>query len=161
MRDNRRVRRDLTRPIPVADQLVRRRRWRLPLGLAALIVLVALAAAVFVLPLQAWWNQEDALDQRRRELATLTEVNDRLEAEIARLNTDAGVVEAARDELGFVQRGERRLSLVERTPLNDELPDHWPYSVVAAILDARAAHAAVAALEASRQSSDIGDTPRG
>ena len=125
------------------------------------MVVGALAAAVFVLPFQAWWNQDDALDQRRRELATLSEVNDRLEGEIARLNTDAGIIEAARNELGFVQRGERRLSLVERTPLGDELPDHWPYSVVAAILDARSAHAAVAALEAFRLSSDIGDTPRG
>lgn len=161
MSNNRRVRRDLTRPIPVDDQLVRRKRWRLPLGLAALVVIVALAASVFVLPVQTWWNQDDALDLRRRELATLTEVNARLEAEIARLNTDAGVLEAARDELGFVQRGERRLALVERTPLGDELPDQWPYSVVEAILDARAAHAAVAALEALRQSGDIGDTPAG
>jgi cell division protein FtsB len=158
---NRRVRRDLTRPIPVADQLVRRRRWRWPLAAMVMIVLAALAAALFVLPFQAWWNQQDSLDQRRRELETLTEVNARLEAEIARLNTDAGVIEAARNELGFVQLGERRLALVERNPLGATLPDHWPYSVVDAILDARASHAAAAALADIQGLSDMGDTPAG
>lgn len=161
MSNNRRVRRDLTRPIPAADQLVRRRRWRFPLTFAAVVVVAAGIAAALVLPFQSWWTQGEELEQRRRELATLTEVNARLEAEIARLETDAGVVEAARDELGFVQRGERRLSLVERTPLGDELPDLWPYSVAAAILDARSAHAAAAALEQQRQSGDNGDTPAG
>jgi cell division protein FtsB len=118
------------------------------MGIMVLAVLVALGAALFVLPLQAWWNQNDALEQRRVELITLTEVNHRLEAEIARLHTDAGVIEAARNQLGFVQLGERRLALVERSPLSATLPDLWPYSVVDAILDARAAHAAAAALAA-------------
>lgn len=126
-----------------------------------LVVLAALAAALFVLPFQAWWNQQDALDQRRRELAILTEVNARLEAEIARLDTDAGVIEAARNELGFVQLGERRLALVERNPLDATLPDHWPYSVVDAILDARASHAAAVVLADIQGSSDMGDTPAG
>lgn len=137
------------------------------MGVVVLAVLLALGAAVFVLPLQAWWNQNDALEQRRVELATLTEVNSRLEAEIARLNTDAGVIEAARNQLGFVQLGERRLALVERSPLSATLPDRWPYSVVDAILDARASHAAAAALAAlalpdgQDRHGDIGDTPGG
>ena len=133
--------------------------WVLIVG--TLTVLVAVVAIVVVLPFQTWRNQDDELAQRQRELETLTEVNTRLEAEIERLNTDAGVIEAARNELGFVQRGERRLSLVERTPLGDELPDQWPSSVVDAILDARAAHAAVAALEAARRSGVNGDSPAG
>jgi len=134
-------------------------KWVLIVG--TLTVLVAVVAIVVVLPFQTWRNQDDELAQRRLELETLTEVNSRLEAEIERLNTDAGVIEAARNELGFVQRGERRLSLVERTPLGDELPDRWPSSVVDAILDARAAHAAVAALEAARRSGVNGGAPAG
>ncbi len=161
MSHNRRVRRDLTRPIPAADRLVRRPRWRFLTGVVVLVVLVALAGTLLVSPLQSWWNQDEALEQRKVELATLTEVNTRLEAEIARLNTDAGVIEAARNELGFVQRGERRLALVERSPLGATLPDQWPYSVVDAILDARASHAAAAALSAVRESGDMGDTPAG
>jgi cell division protein FtsB len=131
------------------------------MSLVVLTVLGALIAAIFVLPFQAWWNQGDALDQRRTELATLLEVNQRLEAEIARLATDAGVIEAARNQLGFVQRGERRLALVERSALGATLPDVWPYSVVDAILDARAAHAAAAALAAIMESGDMGAPPAG
>jgi len=131
------------------------------LVVGTLTVLAAMVVIVVVLPLQTWRNQDDELAQRRLELETLTEVNTRLEAEIERLNTDAGVIEAARNELGFVQRGERRLSLVERTPLGDELPDQWPSSLVDAILDARAAHAAVAALEAARRLGINGDAPAG
>jgi cell division protein FtsB len=155
------VRRDLTRPIPVAHQLVRKRRWKLSFAGMVVIVAGALAAVIFVSPFQAWWSQQDSLDQRRRELETLTEVNARLEAEIERLNTDAGVIEAARNELGFVQLGERRLALVEGNPLAAQLPDHWPYSVVDAILDARASHAAAAALTTLQGLSDRGDTPAG
>lgn len=161
MRHNPRVRRDLTRPIPVDNQLVRKRGWKLPFAGIVVIAGAAIAAAIFVFPFQAWWSQQDSLDQRRRELETLTEVNARLEAEIARLNTDAGVIEAARNELGFVQRGERRLALVERNPLAAQLPDYWPYSVVDAILDARASHAAAAAMANIQRLSDIGDTPAG
>ena len=105
-------------------------------------MLAAFGVALFVLPVQTWWDQRDDLDERREELAVLIEVNARLEDEIARLNTDAGVIAAARDELGFVQVGERRLVLVDRDGEPANLPTRWPYSVVDAVLDAREAHAA-------------------
>lgn len=105
-------------------------------------MLGAFGVALFVLPVQTWWDQRDDLDERRDELAVLIEVNARLEDEIARLNTDAGVIAAARDELGFVQVGERRLVLVDRNGEPANLPTRWPYSVVDAVLDAREAHAA-------------------
>lgn len=124
-------------------------------------MLGAFGVALFVLPVQTWWDQRDDLDERRDELAVLIEVNARLEDEIARLNTDAGVIAAARDELGFVQVGERRLVLVDRNGEPANLPTRWPYSVVDAVLDAREAHAAaeLAARLAAQAAADPDTAP--
>jgi hypothetical protein len=128
-------------------------------------VLGSFGAALFVLPLQTWWDQSEDLENRREELAVLLEVNRRLETEIERLSTDAGVIAAARDELGFVQVGERRLVLVDRDGEPADLPVRWPYTVVDAILDARQAHAAaelaarLAAEQAARDAAATNTTP--
>lgn len=53
MRHNPRVRRDLTRPIPVDNQLVRKRGWKLPFAGIVVIAGAAIAAAIFVFPFQA------------------------------------------------------------------------------------------------------------
>lgn len=131
-------RRDLTRPIPREDQLVRGPRAKGPLALVAALIVVALGASVFVLPFRDWLRQGDDLDRRQAELDTLDDVNARLEREIERLQTPSGIAEAARDELGFVVPGEQRLALVDRGALPDTLPSGWPYSVVTGVLTARA-----------------------
>lgn len=130
-------RRDFTSTIPRERQLVRKRRFRVPLTLLAVAIVAALAAAVFVLPVRDWWRQGDDLGQREQELVTLQEVNTRLQTEIDRLQTPAGVAEAAREELGMVEPGERRLSLVDRGNQPSALPAGWPYSVVTGIVGAR------------------------
>lgn len=135
---------DLTRPIPREDQLVRGRRTRGPLALVAVVIVLALAASVFVLPFRDWLRQGDDLGQRQNELAILEDVNARLESEIERLQTPAGIAEAARDELGFVVPGAERLAIVDRGELPAALPSGWPYSVVTGVLTARTAELALA-----------------
>lgn len=133
---------DLSRPIPRDRQLVTRRANRALLALCALGVVVSFAAALFVLPVKAWFRQGDDLAQRRHELSVLTAANDELAAEVNRLQTSAGIEEAARQEIGYVGQGEQRVSVLPAPQAPLTLPTGWPYDTVTQIITARAAAAA-------------------
>lgn len=134
-----RRRSDFTHAIPREDQLVRRRPSRWILSMVAVLITVALGAAVFVLPVRAWMNQRDDLARYERQLTVLDGANAQLSAEVERLQTPEGVTEAARQELGYVVLGERRLVLTEIPPAPGVLPGGWTYGLVSAIVAARAA----------------------
>lgn len=128
---------DITRPIHIDRRITKQRRSTALLALVALAIAGALAAALFVLPVQTYFGQNDRLDQRRDQLAQLEQVNDDLRAEVDRLRTDDGVREAARVELGMVEAGERRQSVLALPDVPTELPDGWPYSLVSGIAEVR------------------------
>lgn len=107
------------------------------LAVVALGIAGALGAALFVLPVQTYVNQNDRLAQRRDQLAQLETVNDDLRVEVARLRTDDGIREAAREELGMVEAGERRRSMLDLPDVPTQLPAGWPYSVIAGIAEIR------------------------
>ena len=139
---------DFTRPIPVDKRLVQRRTNRLALGVFAMLIVGALVASVFVLPIQSWMRQNDQLKVRQDELATLNAANDQIQAENDRLQTNEGVKEAAREEIAYVDQGEHRISVVGIDPTPQILPAGWPYDQVTRIVELRRAEAA-AALAAS------------
>lgn len=130
---------DFTRPIPVEKRILRRPRLALFGGLFVLLVSGTIAAAVFVLPIQTWFDQDEALAQRQAELEELERVNGQLAGEVDRLETDDGIREAAREEIGFVEEGDERTTIMPLPPLPRDLPDGWPYNVVTGILNARTA----------------------
>ena len=130
---------DLSRPIPVEKRILRRPRLAIGAGIAALVVIGAIAAAVFILPIQTWFDQSDSIDQRQAQLDELQRVNGRLAAEVEWLQTEDGAREAAREELGVVEIGERRSSFLPLPALPTDLPDGWPYNVVTRIMNARSA----------------------
>jgi cell division protein FtsB len=130
---------DITRSIPVDKRLSRRPQVALFAGIGALAVIGTMAAAVFVLPIGTWREQDDDLEQRQAQLDALVSVNGQLAAEVDRLKTDDGVREAAREEIGYVQTGEQRRSVLPTPPLPTDLPDGWPYNVVSEIFAARTA----------------------
>lgn len=107
-------------------------------GLAALVVAGAIAAALFGLPVRTWFDQDGELQALDHELTELQAVNHDLEGEVGRLRTDDGIREAARDELGLVEPGDHRQTMLELPPLPTDLPGGWPYSQVEAILAVRA-----------------------
>jgi cell division protein FtsB len=133
---------DLSRPIPIEKRILRRPRLAIGAGVAALVVIVAIAAAVFVLPIQTWFDQNESLDQRQAQLDELQRVNGQLAAEVEWLQTEDGVREAAREELGVVEIGERRSSFLPLPALPRDLPDGWPYNVATRIMIARTAGSA-------------------
>ena len=114
---------DFTRPIPVEKRISRRPKVALFAGLFVLAVIGVLGAAIFVLPIQTWRDQGDDLDQRQAQLDELEKVNVELAAEVDRLQTDDGIREAAREEIGFVEAGEERSSILPLPPLPTDLPD--------------------------------------
>jgi len=130
---------DLTRPIPIDKRVSRRPKVALIAGAFALLVIATIAAAVFILPIQTWMDQDDDLAQRQAQLDELRKVNGEQAAEVARLETEDGIREAAKQEIGYVEPGEDRYSLLPLPALPRDLPDGWPYNVVSQILDARLA----------------------
>jgi cell division protein FtsB len=128
---------DLTRPIPVERRITRRRKSTLLFGLVAVGIAAALAAALLVLPVQTYWEQDDVLERRAEQLAQLETVNADLQAEVDRLATDEGVREAAREEIGYVDAGEARRTVMDAPPLPTDLPDGWPYLQVEQIIAMR------------------------
>ena len=128
---------DITRPIRIDRRITKQRRSTALLMLVAIAIAGALAAALFVLPVQTYFGQDARLDQRRDQLAQLEQVNDDLRAEVGRLRTDDGVREAARVELGMVEAGERRQSILALPDVPTDLPDGWPYSLVSGIAELR------------------------
>ena len=127
-----------TRVIDEEHQLVSRRPHRWLLAGLGLAVVMALGAALFVLPVQAWMRQRDDLVRKEQELAVLDQANRELGAEVDHLQTPEGAKEAARDELGVVGPGEERVSMLPTAgPL--PLPTGWPYDTITRIVNVRQA----------------------
>jgi cell division protein FtsB len=103
------------------------------------LVLLALLAAMFVLPVQAWLRQRDEISVKQQQLAVLDGANAQLTDEIEHLQTTEGAKEAARDELGVVGLGEQRTSLLPADLTGVALPGGWPYDAITQVVAVRAA----------------------
>ncbi len=128
---------DLTRGVHSDHRLVTSRSNRWVLGLLGVAVVGALLAALFVLPVQAWMRQQDEIEVKQQELNVLTEANEDLAAEVQHLETVEGAREAARDELGVIDRGEERISILPSAGGALPLPTGWPYDAVSQIVAVR------------------------
>ncbi len=111
-------------------------------GIAALAVVGTLAVTVFISPIGTWRDQDVDLQQLQLQYEELRRVNGELQSEVDRLQTDDGIRESAREDYGYVEEGEERLSVTELPPLPTDLPDGWPYNVVTEIMSATAAGSA-------------------
>jgi cell division protein FtsB len=139
---------DLTRPISLDRRITHNRRSNIALALVAVMIAGALAAAIFVLPVKTMFDQDDQIAERTDQLSELQTVNNDLRSEVARLKTDDGIKEAAREQLGFVEPGEIRQSIRDLPPVPTDLPDGWPYSLITAIVAVRTNPPAPAATSA-------------
>jgi len=135
---------DFTTPIPRNKQLVAHRRGRLVLGLFGVGFALAIGAALFVLPVKSWLRQSDELRTRTSEVDTLNNANDQLQREVDRLQTDAGIKEAARTQLDYVEAGEHRITILPSTKPITALPATWPYNLVVQIVSLRSQEATAA-----------------
>jgi Septum formation initiator len=129
---------DLTRPIAREQRIARDRRPALIFAISAIVIAGAIGAALFGLPVRTWFGQDDELERLDHELGELQGVNAELQSEVDRLQTEAGIREAAREELGLIEAGERRQTVAGWPVLPVDLPNGWPYSAVEQILAVRA-----------------------
>ena len=111
----------------------RRRHGRFAVGAVAVMVVGALVAALFVLPVKAWLGQRAALADSEKQLDTIWAENKRLEGVYDELQTDAVVEEQAREQFGLIKPGELALSVLPAPPAT-ALPAGWPYDQVQRIL---------------------------
>ena len=132
---------DFTRPIAREKQLVKGRAKRGVIAIGAMVITAALVAALFVLPVKAWLRQRDDIAVKEKELSALDQANAQLSDEVGRLQTPEGIEEAAREEFGYVQRGEIRLTMLPAPPAPITMPSGWPYDTVAQIVAVRTAEA--------------------
>lgn len=130
---------DLTRPIAREQRVSPNRRPAVLFGIVAVLVAASIGAALFGLPVRTWFEQDDQLVHLDDELTEMQDLTADLQRDVDRLQTDAGVREAAREELGMVEAGEDRQTLNGLPPLPTDLPDGWPYSAAEQIMDVRAA----------------------
>jgi Septum formation initiator len=107
--------------------------------LGGAVVMAAVVAALFVLPVRDWFAQDEALAEKRSELAVLERTNAELAAANARLQTDDGVREAAREEIGYVKPGEQRQTVMPVPQGPATLPTGWPYDTISQIIAVRSA----------------------
>lgn len=118
-------------------RLIQRRRNRNFMAVVGAVIVVALAAALLILPIRTWLAQRTELAQRREELAALEAANARITAANERLQTAEGIVETARGDLGYVAAGEEHLTVLPAPATGEELPPRWPYTVVSDIFAVR------------------------
>ena len=128
---------DFTRPIAREQRITRDRRPAIAFAVGAVIVATAIGAALFGLPVRTWFDQNDEVRSLDRELDELQAVNAELQSEVDRLQTDAGVREAARDELGMTEWGEQRQTATGAPALPSDLPNGWPYDAAEQIITIR------------------------
>ena len=133
---------DFTRPIPVEKQLVRGGGKRRIIGIGAGVITAAFIAALFVLPVQAWLRQQNDLDRKDDQLAALQDANAELANEVQQLQTPEGIEQAAREEIGYVQQGEIRYTMLPPPEAPATMPSGWPYDTFAKIIAVRSAAAA-------------------
>lgn len=104
---------------------------------AGTVVMVAVIVALFVIPVRNWLDQDDTIAEKRAELEVLQNANAQLESANARLQTDDGVREAAREEIGYVVPGEERLTVMPLPSAPLSLPTGWPYDTISQIIAVR------------------------
>jgi cell division protein FtsB len=125
---------DLTRPTPRAERLIPKVFGRSILVIGVALVLISFGNSFVLLPAQSWLGQKDEISFRQEELEVIKRATDQLQIEIDQMQTPRGIEQAARSELGYVMRGEKRQILVGSASAPIDLPAGWPYDLVSRIM---------------------------
>jgi hypothetical protein len=126
-------------------EIIPQRSGRMLLAVFTSLIVLAIGAALFVLPISSWFHQRQQLAKGTSQVATLNQANDQLQTEVDRLQTDDGIKQAAREVIDFVEKGEQRITVMPVGPAPTALPPGWPYDLVTQIIAIRQAESDAAA----------------
>ena len=101
----------------------------------------AVLLALFVIPMRTWTQQRAGVAEKSQQFAAFEDINDALQEEVDVLETPEGAQEAIRSSLGYLLPSEKRVPMLDMPRATANLPDRWPYTVVANILQVRSAQA--------------------
>ncbi len=123
-------------------QLVRNRKLRIASTPLAIAVIVALVVSMSVFPIRSLINQRNLIAQKELEYAQYEDVIENLQDQVSYLQTEAGLQDAIRTQLGYLHYNERRLPMMDMPALSTTLPERWPYTIVSTMLLVRSLESA-------------------
>ena len=123
-------------------QLVRNRKLRIASTPLAIAVIVALVLSMSVFPVRSLINQRNLIAQKELEYAQYEDVIENLQDQVSYLQTEAGLQDAIRTQLGYLHYNERRLPMMDMPALSTTLPERWPYTIVSTMLLVRSLESA-------------------
>lgn len=129
--------RSVRRSTPVEARILQNRGVRRFASVAVAGVFVALLVSLVLVPVRDFLGQREVLAQKQTEYDTLSNATEQLQTEVNYLQTPAGVLLAARNNLNMVFPGERRMHLLPTPALPVTLPQQWPYTMVSGIVAVR------------------------
>ena len=123
-------------------RLVRNRKLRIASTPLAIAVIVALVVSMSVFPVRSFINQRTLIAQKDLEYAQYEDVIENLQDQVSYLQTEAGLQDAIRTQLGYLHFNERRLPMMDMPALSTTLPERWPYTIVSTMLLVRSLESA-------------------
>jgi hypothetical protein len=100
--------------------------WPFVAGIAVVGVLF-----VGVFPIRTYLAQRAATDRAETQLRVISAENDRLQARVDALDTDAEIERLARAEYNLVRPGEEAYAILPAPPPPIEIPAVWPFAGLA------------------------------
>lgn len=125
-----------------ALRLVRNRKLRIASTPLAIAVIVALVVSMSVFPVRSFINQRNLIAQKELEYAQYEDVIENLQDQVSYLQTEEGLQDAIRTQLGYLHFNERRLPMMDMPALSTTLPERWPYTIVSTMLLVRSLESA-------------------
>jgi cell division protein FtsB len=115
-------------------EVVSSRRLRIAARPIGVVMVASLVVMLFVFPVRTWIDQRQLLAERRAEYAAYEDIVENLQDQITYLESEQGLRDAIRTQLGFLAPDERRVPLMEAPKLSASFPERWPYTIVSSMM---------------------------
>ena len=106
------------------------------------LVVLALATTLFVVPVRTWMSQRNVLNTKQQEYAAYEDMVENMQDQVNYLQSPAGLRDAIRTQLGYLYPSERRVPMMDTPALSTTLPERWPYTIVSTMMFVKTLEAA-------------------
>ena len=106
------------------------------------LVVLALATTLFVVPVRTWMSQRNVLNTKQQEYAAYEDLVENMQDQVNYLQSPSGLRDAIRTQLGYLYPSERRVPMMDTPALSTTLPERWPYTIVSTMMFVKTLEAA-------------------